>query len=96
MVRFKFENLSNGVTTSFPAQNISRISDLDDAARQNICDCICEAEHYVSGKPLQPEPRILSLNQYLTWLIKGNASTSYKRIVSSPHEHIEVYVRKTR
>lgn len=94
MVRFKFENLSSGATTSFPVQNVSKISDLDDAARQNICNCICEAEHYVSGKPLQSKPRILDLDQYLIWLINGNASKSYKRIVFSPDENIEVAVRK--
>lgn len=96
MVRFKFKNLSNGVTTSFPAQNISRISDLDDAARQNICDCICEAEHFVSGEPLRSEPELLSLEQYLVWCINGNASTTFKRIAFDPNRNIEVSVRKTR
>ena len=96
MVRFKFANLTTGVHTSFPAPTVLRTDDIYDKARRDICDCICEAEHFVSGEPLKSEPELLSLEQYLIWCINGNASTTFKRIVFDPNRNVEVSVRKTR
>ena len=94
MIRFKFENPTQNVRTTFDAQEVNTLADIDLNDRKQLIDKICDAEAMIADVRFIG-PQLMTVENYLVWLIKGNATRSqWKGIYYDPATRINIAVKQ--